>query len=59
VVQGHYQLKYKSHDADFLERATVFGGEKVAALRCETCGHIALFGVDAAAWDRHQRGGGA
>ncbi len=48
VVWGHYRLKYKSNNADFLERATVFGGEKIEALRCNTCGHIALFGADAA-----------
>jgi hypothetical protein len=47
-VLGRYALKYKSHSADFLEKATIFGGEKIEALRCCTCGHIALFGADAA-----------
>ena len=46
MAWGHYRLMFKPDDAGWLVKNTIFGGQKITARRCDSCGNVQLFAVD-------------
>jgi hypothetical protein len=42
MATGQYPMKFNTDDASWLAKA-FFGGQKVKARRCDSCGNIQLF----------------
>jgi hypothetical protein len=45
VALGHYDFKFKPDDSSWLTKKTIFGGQKIRARKCDSCGNIQLFAV--------------
>jgi predicted RNA-binding Zn-ribbon protein involved in translation (DUF1610 family) len=43
LAHGHYPLKFVAEDANWLAKATIFGGEEIRARKCDICGNVQLF----------------